>query len=77
MNSNYVIWGAIVILAGAIVWSAGILAGAITGNLNHGTGSTVFGAILMLIGFLGPGLGSFLKRAYDEAPVGNKPKGDS
>ena len=77
MNSYYILWGAIVILAGAIVHSAGIISGAISGNLNYGAGSCIFGSILMMIGFLGPGLGRFLKRAYDAAPVDNKAKGDS
>ena len=77
MKSNYIIWGAIVILAGAIMHSAGILASAISGKLNYGTSSTVFGSILMMIGFIGPGLGSFLKRSYDEADVDQKPKDDS
>ena len=75
MNSYYVLWGAIVILAGAIVHSAGIISGAITGNVNYGAGSCIFGAILMMIGFLGPGLGRLAKRAYDVAPVDSKPKG--
>lgn len=77
MNSYYVIWGAIVILAGAIVLGAGVLAGAITNDAGHGTGISVFGSILMLIGFLGPGVGGIVKRAYDSAPVSEQPKGDS
>jgi hypothetical protein len=75
MNSYYVLWGAIVILAGAIVHSAGIISGAIAGNLNYGAGSCIFGAVLMMIGGFGPGLGRLAKRAYDAVPVDDKPKG--
>ena len=74
MNSYYVIWGAFVVLAGSIVWSAGVVGSAISTNSYFGGGSLWLGSILMLIGLIGPGLGGFLKRAYDSVPVDDKPK---
>lgn len=65
MNSYFAIWGGLVVLAGAIMVTFG------------NTNTSVFGSVLIVIGLVGPTLGGFLKRAYDEAPVDDKQKGTS
>jgi uncharacterized membrane protein len=74
MKSYYAIWGGIVVLAGAIMVSAGTVARAIGDTAASGKNTSFFGVVLILIGLLGPTLIAFLKRAYDEAPVDDKRK---